>query len=71
MTSQMVNGYYYSYTSDGKLECVNRASDGATVWVHESAEYTVNNPLTIEFLATNPDLSDKPPPTNEGLEPPY
>lgn len=61
MKSNLVDGYFYSYNSDGVLECVNHSQTGATVWVKDSPEYTAEtNELTAKFLATNPDLSNQP-----------
>lgn len=60
MSHKLVNGYFYSYNSEGVLECVNHGISGDTVWVKDSPSYTENNPKTAEFLATNPDLSDQP-----------
>ncbi len=53
--------YKFFYNSLGQLDSVNDAVTGSTVWVQDSDRYTPeSNPLTAAFLATNPDLSDKP-----------
>lgn len=61
-----INGYLYFYDSEGHLNCVNDAYTGATVYIPNHADYTPDNDLTASFLATQPDLTDRPPlPTPE------
>lgn len=52
--------YRFFYNEFGHLDSVNDIESGATVYVPNSPNYSLDNPLTAEFLATNPDLSDKP-----------
>lgn len=53
--------YKFFYNNLGQLDCVNDAKTGATVYIPNSDRYTPeSNPLTAAFLATDPDLSDKP-----------
>lgn len=55
------DNYKFFYNNLGQLDSVNDAETGATVWIRGVDRYTPeSNPLTAEFLATNPDLSDKP-----------
>lgn len=53
-------GYRFYYNSLGGLSWVTEIETRITVYVPNSDQYTLDNPLTAAFLATNPDLADKP-----------
>jgi hypothetical protein len=56
-----VNNYQFFYNEFGQLDSVNDATTGATVYIPGTDQYSPeSNPLTAEFLETNPDLSDRP-----------